>query len=37
MIAVQKDVYSSFDQFLAEQLVAAYERRNARNRRGSSP
>jgi penicillin amidase len=31
MIAVQKDVYSSFDHFLAGQLVAAYERRNARS------
>lgn len=30
LLAVQKDVYSSFDKFLAEQLVAAYQRRNAR-------
>jgi penicillin G amidase len=30
MITVQKDVYSSFDQFLARQLAAAYGRRNAR-------
>ena len=30
LIAVQKDVYSSFDHFLAQQLVAAYDRRNAR-------
>src|SRR5215472_558187 len=29
LIAVQKDVYSSFDHFLAQQLVAAYQRRNA--------
>ncbi|HLH17945.1 MAG TPA: penicillin acylase family protein [Bryobacteraceae bacterium] len=27
LIAVQKDVYSSFDRFLAQQLVAAYDRR----------
>jgi penicillin amidase len=31
MLAVQKDVYSSFDHFLAGQLVGAYERRNARS------
>jgi penicillin amidase len=31
MISVQKDVYSSFDHFLASQLVGAYERRNARS------
>jgi penicillin amidase len=29
LIAVQKDVYSGFDHFLAGQLAAAYERRNA--------
>jgi penicillin amidase len=29
LITVQKDVYSSFDHFIAKQLVAAYERRNA--------
>jgi penicillin amidase len=29
LIAVQKDVYSSFDHSLAQQLVAAYQRRNA--------
>jgi len=29
LIAVQKDVYSSFDHFLAQELVAAYQRRNA--------
>jgi penicillin amidase len=29
MITVQKDVYSSFDHFIAKQLVAAYDRRNA--------
>jgi len=27
LIAVQKDVYSGFDRFLAQQLVAAYDRR----------
>jgi penicillin G amidase len=31
MLAVQKDVYSSFSHFLAGQLVAAYQRRNAHN------
>jgi penicillin amidase len=31
MLAVQKDVYSGFDRFLAGQLVAAYDRRQARN------
>ena len=31
MLAVQKDVYSSFSKFLATQAVAAYEKRNARN------
>lgn len=29
LIAVQKDVYSSFDKFLADQLVGAYQRRKA--------
>jgi penicillin G amidase len=29
MIAVQKDVYSIFDRFLAGQVVTAYERRNS--------
>jgi penicillin G amidase len=29
LLAVQKDVYSSFDHFLAHQLVAAYDRRKA--------
>ncbi len=29
LLAVQKDVYSSFDRFLAGELVAAYERRGA--------
>ena len=29
LIAVQKDVYSSFDHFIARQLVAAYDHRNA--------
>jgi len=29
LVAVQKDVYSSFDRFLAGELVNAYERRNA--------
>lgn len=29
MIAVQKDVYSAFDRFVAGQLIAAYERRRA--------
>jgi penicillin amidase len=33
MITVQKDVYSSFDHFLARQLVAAYEKRNAHEAR----
>jgi penicillin amidase len=33
MLAVQKDVYSGFDHFLAGQLVAAYERRNVRSPR----
>jgi penicillin amidase len=33
MLAVQKDVYSGFDHFLASQLVAAYERRNVRSPR----
>ncbi len=33
MIAVQKDVYSSFDHFLARQLVAAYEKRGAKSPR----
>ena len=28
LIEVQKDVYSSFDRFLAQQLVAAYDRRH---------
>ena len=31
MLAVQKDIYSAFSQFLAGQLVAAYEQRNAHN------
>ena len=31
MLAVQKDVYSAFSHFLAGQLVAAYEKRNAHN------
>src|SRR5215472_9510371 len=29
LIAVQKDVYSSFDKFIGDQLVAAYDRRDA--------
>ncbi len=29
LLAVQKDVYSSFDHFLARELVAAYDRRKA--------
>jgi len=29
LLAVQKDVYSSFDKFIGDQLVAAYEHRNA--------
>jgi penicillin amidase len=33
MIAVQKDVYSSFDHFLARQMVAAYEKRGASSER----
>ena len=31
LLAVQKDVYSAFSHFLAGQLVAAYQRRNAHN------
>jgi len=31
MLNVQKDIYSGFHQFLARQLVAAYERRNSRS------
>ena len=31
LLAVQKDVYSEFDKFLAEQIVAAYDRRKAPN------
>lgn len=31
MLAVQKDIYSRIDKFLAEQLVAAYDRRKAPN------
>jgi penicillin amidase len=33
LIAVQKDVYSSFDHFLARQMVAAYEKRGASSER----
>jgi penicillin amidase len=33
MIVVQKDVYSSFDHFLARQLIAAYEKRGAKSPR----
>jgi penicillin amidase len=29
LLSVQKDVYSSFDKFIADQLVAAYDRRGA--------
>jgi penicillin amidase len=31
LLTVQKDVYSSLDKFIAEQLVGAYEHRNAHN------
>lgn len=31
MLAVQKDIYSRIDKFLAEQMVAAYDRRKAPN------
>jgi penicillin G amidase len=31
LLAVQRDVYSGFSKFLAGQLVAAYEKRNAQN------
>ncbi len=31
LVAVQKDVYSSFGKFLAGQLIAAYQKRNGRN------
>jgi penicillin amidase len=31
LLAVQKDVYSAFSHFLADQLVGAYQRRNAHN------
>ena len=31
MLGVQKDVYSAFDRFLAQQVVAAYEKRGAHN------
>ena len=31
MLAVQKDIYSAFSHFLAGQLVAAYQKRNAHN------
>jgi penicillin amidase len=31
LLTVQKDVYSSLDKFIAEQLVGAYERRKAHN------
>jgi penicillin amidase len=31
MLAVQKDVYSAFLQFIARQTVAAYDKRNSRN------
>ena len=31
MLTVQKDVYSSFSHFLAREIAAAYQRRNARN------
>ncbi|HEY1337561.1 MAG TPA: penicillin acylase family protein [Bryobacteraceae bacterium] len=31
LIAVQKDVYSGFSKFLAQQVVAAYEKRRGRN------
>jgi penicillin G amidase len=31
MLAVQNDVYSAFDRFLAGQIIAAYDRRDARN------
>lgn len=33
MLVVQKDVYSSFDHFLAKELIAAYERRQAKSPR----
>lgn len=33
MLAVQKDVYSGFDRFLARELIAAYERRQAKSPR----
>jgi Protein related to penicillin acylase len=31
MLAVQKDVYSSFSHFLARQVIAAYDKRGAKN------
>jgi penicillin amidase len=31
LLAVQKDVYSAFDKFLAAQLIAAYDRRRIKN------
>ncbi|MGD0497739.1 MAG: penicillin acylase family protein [Bryobacteraceae bacterium] len=31
LLAVQNDIYSAFDKFFAGQLVAAYDRRDARN------
>ncbi len=31
LLSVQNDVYSAFDQFLAESIVAAYDRRGAKN------
>ncbi len=31
MLNVQKDIYSAFSQFLARQIVAAYQKRNAHN------
>ncbi|HEX4232363.1 MAG TPA: penicillin acylase family protein [Bryobacteraceae bacterium] len=31
MLAIQKDVYSAFDSFLASQIVAAFDRKGSRN------
>jgi penicillin amidase len=33
LLAVETDIYSAFNRFLAEQLVAAYDKRNAHNPR----
>ena len=37
MLTVQKDLYSGFSKFLAGQIVAAYEHRNAHNPRWKRP